>query len=195
MNIIFGVLCLMYIFSWMLAVADDLKDDIIFFIKYKIIKKFKKGTKDKFSTLKEMDDKLEILGKHGCPYYEIYGICYRIKSFPTKQCDNIKYFFQRGIRGYSDRDLWDFDYYLSEMIIKSVKQLKKQKHSTFRELADMDDKKMMKEHNIIFDKIITGFEIYTKNFNKSPGNYSKKQQIEYDEGWEIFKKYFPELSD
>ena len=29
--------------------------------------------------------------------------------------NNIKWFIQRGKRGYSDRDLWSFDWYLAEI--------------------------------------------------------------------------------
>jgi len=36
----------------------------------------------------------------------------------------IKYFIQRGKRGYSDRDLWNFSDYLSEMMPKVLRHYK-----------------------------------------------------------------------
>lgn len=35
----------------------------------------------------------------------------------------VKWFIQRGIRGYSDRDLWSLDHYLSGVLAKSLIQL------------------------------------------------------------------------
>ena len=49
---------------------------------------------------------------------------------------NIKWFFQRGKRGYSDCDVWDFDNYLSNVIIKGLKDLHKQIHGVPGDLAD-----------------------------------------------------------
>lgn len=40
-----------------------------------------------------------------------------------KPIGHIKWFVQRGVRGYSDRDLWSLDYYLSSVLSKSLIQL------------------------------------------------------------------------
>ena len=37
----------------------------------------------------------------------------------------IKYFIQRGRRGFSDEDLWDFSYYLSNTICEGIKEFRK----------------------------------------------------------------------
>ena len=47
------------------------------------------------------------------------GIYHKIKDFPRE----IKYFVQRGRRGYSDRDIWSYDYFLADIIGNGLKQL------------------------------------------------------------------------
>lgn len=37
----------------------------------------------------------------------------------------IKWFFQRGVRGYADCDVWSFDTYLNTMVPKALRNLKK----------------------------------------------------------------------
>lgn len=41
---------------------------------------------------------------------------------------NIKYFIQRGKKGYSKRDIWGFDHYLSDIIVKGLTELKEMAH-------------------------------------------------------------------
>lgn len=55
-------------------------------------------------------------------------IFYRIKDFIKNLPRNIKWFFQRGIRGYADCDVWDIDYWFLNTIIPMLKQFNKTKH-------------------------------------------------------------------
>ena len=54
-------------------------------------------------------------------YWRIY---HKIKDFPSE----IKYFIQRGRRGYSDRDLWSYDFFLASIIGNGLKQLAETTH-------------------------------------------------------------------
>lgn len=45
-----------------------------------------------------------------------------------KPLGHIKWFVQRGLRGYSDRDLWSLDHYLSGVLSKSLIQLAETTH-------------------------------------------------------------------
>lgn len=49
---------------------------------------------------------------------------------PTKMYDQVKWFIQRGRRGWSDRDVWSLDWYLCEstMMPDALRHLKKTKH-------------------------------------------------------------------
>lgn len=50
-----------------------------------------------------------------------------IKKFMSRdKINQIKYFFQRGKKGYADSDLFDFDQYLFEMIPKALRQFLKE---------------------------------------------------------------------
>lgn len=42
----------------------------------------------------------------------------------------VKYFCQRGYRGYSDRDVWSVDWFLAQILPKMLLQLKNTKHGT-----------------------------------------------------------------
>jgi hypothetical protein len=103
----------------------------------------------------------------------------------------IKYFIQRGKRGYSDRDLWDFSHYLAEMIPKALRQLKKYQVGYPVMLTE-------KEWDIILEKIITGFEAIIAMDDLTIKNYWEKYpklKKTSDEGLELFIKYFGDLWD
>lgn len=50
------------------------------------------------------------------------------KHGPSATARNIKYFWQRGKRGWSDRDIWGFDDYLATVIRDGVAELNRTKH-------------------------------------------------------------------
>ena len=98
-------------------------------------------------------------------YYEIG----RKTELPGDIYKNIKWFIQRGKRGYSDCDVWGFDYYLSKVIVNGLKSLQKQTHGTpcgmiGSQSINTDDKesKEMKEWKKILGEIIWSFEITQK---------------------------------
>lgn len=55
-------------------------------------------------------------------------LIYNAKDVPMDNYRAIKWFIQRGKRGYSDRDVWGFNWHLSEVIIQGLMDLKKQLH-------------------------------------------------------------------
>jgi hypothetical protein len=60
-------------------------------------------------------DHIEIFFRH---WYE------KINDIPR----TIKYFFQRGVRGWSDADLWGMHYYLTDLILNMIVNLKQLRH-------------------------------------------------------------------
>src|SRR5438067_227376 len=52
-------------------------------------------------------------------YYPLYRIGVRIKDFP----EEVKYFYQRGVRGYCDRDAWGIDGYLSSFLPEILRHM------------------------------------------------------------------------
>ena len=81
---------------------------------------------------KEWDEYHPILRFFQCFYYEIK----RKFDIPGDTCREIKWFIQRGRRGYSDRDIWGFDFYLSEIICGGINELKNQVHGVPGEIAE-----------------------------------------------------------
>jgi hypothetical protein len=125
----------------------------------------------------------------------------------------IKYFIQRGMRGYSDRDLWDLGDHLMVMIPPSVRQLAKYTSGCPGDLWDKEAKNNeCHKWNEILEEIAQGFEAaeqiksmrrYCKWLKTPEGLYDhvlekeKDKQLaeKYERGMELFDKYFLGLWD
>jgi len=106
----------------------------------------------------------------------IFGYNYRyiILHFwiiPGEVYRRVKWFIQRGMRGYSDRDAWDMSMYLTRICIPMLKYLKKYKRGY---PAGLTAKKWDK----ILDGIIRGFKA-----NQKWANLDWKK-----DGWKLLKK-------
>jgi hypothetical protein len=77
---------------------------------------------------------------------------------------NIKYFFQRGIRGWSDCDLWGMQSFLTETILNMLVELRRIK-SGYPATLDEKGKYSYDEQrwNKILDEMIEGFTILRKS--------------------------------
>jgi len=213
---IIGAISILYIFAWLFIIADELKDKIIDFFKIKI------GKKDKPKKYNSID---EMMKSTITPSVEIYHTIYRffmhIKEAPTDLYNETKWFIQRGIRGYSDRDLWGFNYYLSEMIPKGLKHLKRIQHilptwkpNEKEEIAKkrwhgiMDDmiytfetaEKIACDHYIYCPSKSYNNKVYTKLRKDLGGvDFTTIMTLEeckrYEQGWKYFQKHFFSLWD
>ncbi len=98
-------------------------------------------------------------------HYELSGKI----EIPGDTYRNIKWFFQRGKRGYSDSDVWGLQHYLSDVMINSLKDLKGQLHgypcgqSNVQSIqTDDTEEPGMTEWKGILDEIIWTFETIDK---------------------------------
>jgi len=123
----------------------------------------------------------------------------------------IKYFYQRGKRGYSDRDAWDFDDYLSSIIIKGVRDLKENVYGCPGDLYDKDRKNdEYHKWKEILEEIASGFEAAQRIKDMSYMKRVKKDKYyttevdekkaeamtkKYERGMKLFSKYFLNLWD
>ena len=121
-------------------------------------------------------------------------------EWPGDTYREIKFFIQRGRRGYSDRDIWALDGYLSDIIIAGCKKLKETKHGVPSALiCDKDGKQIMTvdegiiEFNKILDKIIRAFELEQKILEQFI--LSDEENKEREEGWKLFENWFHSLWD
>jgi hypothetical protein len=80
---------------------------------------------------------------------------YRLPTLPKDIYREIYWFIQRGKRGYSDRDIWGFNTYLSNVIVEGLKQLKEERHGYPLGLTP-------KKWDKILVQIIEGFELTYK---------------------------------
>ena len=69
----------------------------------------------------------------------------------------IKWFYQRGSRGWADCDWWNMSYYLASVIIPMLKEIKEKKHGVPCAL-DENFEEAEKKWDIIVDEMIEAFE-------------------------------------
>lgn len=148
------------------------------------------------------------------------SIKYKIRylwEWPGDFIREIKFGVQRWKRGYSDRDVWGFDYYLTEVIIGGLEQLRKNKQgfpiSVIDNTMPLDkdgnlvedgDTLASKKWDMILDSMIATFkltkEIQDRNLlipHKGGEYYTedelKKEQelcAKFNTGW--YAKKYPE---
>ncbi len=136
---------------------------------------------------------------------------YNLPAVPRDTYNSIKYFIQRGLRGYSDEDVWSVSYYISSVLKKIIKDLKNQVHgypTNFKSLEQW--KNVLTEIEWTFrtaEKLDANDWVRLKKTdlnNKEIISLSKKHNIHimteeecrrYDKGWKLFKKYFHNLWD
>ena len=140
--------------------------------------------------------------------------CLDVPNFFRK----IKWFIQRGRRGYADSDCWGVDYYLIDIIPKMISTLKDsigvptyyftkpgEKHSEYdwkvaRRRRNKDLDKIINTFTIA-DKILNDNYIYcpTKEYYKKTNKDLRKRYDkfltyqeckEYENGWKIFQDLF-----
>ena len=126
---------------------------------------------------------------------------------------NVKTFIQRGIRGWAVSDTWGFDYYLSKVISEGVRHLSKH---TYRDEAWKKKMKIIAETfetalSILEDRkrYIPSDEFTWKEYKKAKRFYkymskkykeryhvmTKRESIEFERGFDLFKKNFFRLWD
>lgn len=124
----------------------------------------------------------------------------------------IKYFIQRGTRGWSDEDAWDADHYLGKIIAGMVRRIAKGGYGCPDGFYD-DKRKNNECHKWkeVLEEIAQGFEAaeqmkdlsFSHMREKKDGKYDssikmKKQRqlaVKYERGMELFSKYFLNLWD
>jgi len=127
--------------------------------------------------------------------------------------NSIKNFIQRGIRGYSDEDLCDFQDYLCNIVPLAVRNLSKRTMGCPEELYDKDKvNDECHKWNVVLEEIAQGFEaakaLLDTNFTQfipDPESRHLKWEVDegrlkqlsekYQRGLELFSKYFLDLWD
>lgn len=124
----------------------------------------------------------------------------------------IKYFIQRGKRGYAENDLWSFDDYLCDIIPLALRELKKRSSgcSSFLWDEEKTNNECWKWQEIL-EEIAQGFEAakaitrlnYFRFIKREDGYYIyeideeklKMLTQKYERGMKLFKDFFLNLWD
>ena len=98
---------------------------------------------------------------------------------------NIKYFFQKVFRGWSDKETWNLDSGMIEYVYPRLKRLKEVTICYPPDLKDIDEWKK------VIDKILHWMDFYRDKLNwddefESIDEYNKF----FDEGLALFNKYW-----
>jgi len=104
----------------------------------------------------------------------------------------IKYFYQRGRRGYSDRDLWDLSCYLSDMLSRALSDLKKNKHGYPPELTEKKWDRILTDMQSGFLAQLALMDINTVTDSKE---YTKELTAKMNKGLKLFAKHYMDLWD
>ena len=139
--------------------------------------------------------------------YGGYGIKLIIECSSKCRCREIKWFIQRGKRGYSDKDVWAFDSYIAGMISNGIRTLEDHHHGCPSELWDESrvNNECWKWEEIL-EEIAQGFEASQKICDmdyffaeeNEDGLYEHKidkkrlEQLtkKYKRGMELFSEHF-----
>lgn len=112
----------------------------------------------------------------------------RIIEWPQDRIREIKWFIQRGRRGWADEDLWSLNYYLSDWMPNALEQLKKTKNSYPGNLT-------VKKWNKILDQMIEGFEASIKKDDTVDIKEYKQLDKIQKKGLQLFVDYYDDLWD
>tara|TARA_R100000750_G_C2331441_1_gene90273 strand:+ start:107 stop:526 length:420 start_codon:yes stop_codon:yes gene_type:complete len=105
----------------------------------------------------------------------------------------VKHIIQKIIRGFSDSDLWDLDYHLSELILPRLKAFR-----NYNQAGHPSRLKDENEWNDILDKMIYSFEYVLRDYGIEDDDWNDSQEKkykEYEEGMKLFIDFFSDLWD
>jgi len=111
----------------------------------------------------------------------------------------IKWFIQRGKRGWADCDTWSFHTYVAKIIKEGTEYLLEHQHGYPSGLTDERWREILKEIVWAFDYLNNEDEIWWKNLrcfgSEYADEYRKKQRKKARKGLVYFVKYFQYLWD
>lgn len=121
-------------------------------------------------------------------YYWPYRLWHNnIKSFPSE----VKWFWQRGRRGYADCDVWDLHYYISTWLPKALRKLAKDCYGCPEKLLDRSKRNQCWQWPRILKEMAKGFEL-----SQDDKIWTDKEKMKkFKESMDLFKKYFFSLWD
>ena len=135
--------------------------------------------------------------KHPVEYvlYTIYNLLSNLEEI----CNFIQNFLTRGLYGWCNRDIWNFDTYLLDIIIGGLKELKKIKHgypckcNVMSEDFDPEKCTCSDRWDEVLYRIVEGFEAGKNLYDEYPENPEDRKK--FDKAMQLFYDYFFNLWD
>ncbi len=152
----------------------------------------------KYKSVEELKKDLET----NFPWYLEVWYFFRYRMW--NRLGNLKWqipnILQRARKGWGHADTWDFSYYLAGVIAGGVTHLKEIKHGIPNEFWEKykDEKTAGAEWDLVLDKIIYAFQLAKaldgddKDISENWETIHKKK---FEEGFDLFKKYYFNLWD
>ena len=138
-------------------------------------------------------------------YYPVWRLCDKIKMFPKE----VKWFIQRGSRGWADCDAWAVDWHICKILPPMLKKLRDNLCGHPAQLSDKTWRKTLNEmiwlfetaagvqdHDIVFPskkKENKALEAHYKKYNIK--KLTQKEYKRYLAAWKLFQEHFYSLWD
>ncbi len=165
------------------------------------LKEVKEGKTTSYKNVKEMKKDIfkerdEWIKKHP-KLYKIEQTYYSIERFFIKIIDFFRYdigiFIQRGRKGWSNRDWWNYPFHISTITVGCLKKLKKDGHTLPTWKTGKSEKQAVKEWNDILDNIIYTFEMVIK-IEDGDVDYIPTTRKNAEKGRRIYRKIYREIN-
>ena len=107
----------------------------------------------------------------------------------------IKWFYQRGTRGYSEKDTWSIDWYILKIMIPMLQNLRDTHHGVPGELTDEEWIKIL---NDIIEGFKAGKRVIDLDYPSDDRDWVKHQKEDeetFNKAFELFHKWFFALWD
>lgn len=126
-------------------------------------------------------------GDYNYAYYILHPVRYAHDLY-----DQARWFIQRGYRGYSDRDVWSVDQFLTSIMPNMLRQLKKTTHGYPLGIGPKRwDRKL--------EQMAEGFDMARRiqelDFDFKDKNASRKLEREFHKRMDLFNRHFFSLWD
>lgn len=130
--------------------------------------------------------------------FSLWYLPYRIFSWIKRSPREVKYAYQRVVRGYDDTCHWSLNFYLAERISVECRTLAENCNGCTEELFDNTNKEdQCWKWKAILIEIAEGFEAYIKHEEDGPFDNESydKMKVRLDHSFDLLKKWYPNLWD
>jgi len=124
----------------------------------------------------------------------------KVRDFPVEAWDNVKAFYQRGARGYADRDCWGIDWYICEIMpgmLRTMTDPTKGGGNSYPGFIHGTEANTSKRWKGTIEKMAKGFEAHRRLAEFDYRNDAQRESLkkQRDEGIALWVKYFDHLWD